>query len=89
MSATITYPSTDNMFADSKKITLDKINQGGGSGGVGGVSMAQVVAAILANKQVYMDHAPADPNNVSLEAVSYDSATGLLNHWNINTLAWQ
>lgn len=40
MSALITYPDTENRFADSKKITLDKILQalnngaGGGGGGV-------------------------------------------------------
>lgn len=38
MSAIVTYPTTDNLHADTSKITLDKILQAlnGGAGGSGG-----------------------------------------------------
>lgn len=81
MSATITYPSTDNMHADTMEITLQKILQelnGGGSGG-GASSFGQ---------QVYMNRAPAAPNNAAIPAVSYDSATGSLQHWIVSSQSW-
>lgn len=78
MSATITYADTSNMFADSKKITLDKINQGGGSGGSGAIT-----AAILAAQQVYVDRAPGTPPNTpALPAINYRSDLGSWTQWN-------
>lgn len=84
MSATITYPSTDNMFADTSKITLDKINQGGGGGGT---SSATVTAAILAARQVYYNRNPAAPNDPALDAISFN-ADGVITHWIGGGGAW-
>lgn len=79
MSATITYPDTSNMFADSPKITLDKINQGGGGGG-GGVSASYVTNAIAAARQVYYNRNPAAPDDAALDAISFN-ANGVISHW--------
>lgn len=85
MSAVITYQDTSNMFADTSKITLDKINQGGGGGG--GSSSAAVTAAILAARQVYYNRNPAAPNDPALDAVSFD-AGGVMTHWVGGGGAW-
>lgn len=84
MSATVTYADTSNRFADSPKITLDKINQGGG-GGSG--SSASVTAAILAARQVYFNRNPAAPNNPALDAISFDS-NGVITQWIGGGSAW-
>lgn len=82
MSYTITYPSTDNMFADTKPITLQKILQElNGGGSTGGSSSF--------GRQVYMDRAPAAPDNPSIPALSYDSPSGSIQQWRTDTQAWQ
>lgn len=88
MSAIVTYADTSNMFADTSKITLDKINQGGGGVG-GGVSSAAVTAAILAARQVYTGAAPpATPNNPAIAAVFYPEGAGSMLNWDVPTQAW-
>lgn len=84
MSATVTYADTSNMFADSSKITLDKINQGGGGGG-----SASVTAAILAARQVYNGvSAPAAPNNPAIAALFYPDGGGPMTQWDVASQAW-
>lgn len=87
MSAIVTYPDTYNRFADSAKITLDKINQNGGGGGGGGSSSAAVTAAILAGQQVYYNRNPAAPNNSALDAISFND-DGVITHWKGGGSAW-
>jgi hypothetical protein len=79
MSAAITYPDTYNRFADSKKITLDKINQGinGSAGGTGGLA-----------RQVYMDRDPLPPDNVNIVAINSRSDGGSWTTWNPATGTW-
>jgi hypothetical protein len=48
-------------------------NGGGGGGGV---------------NQVYIDRAPAAPNNPALPALSYPTGGGPLQQWDVATAAW-
>ena len=81
MSATITYPDTLNRFADSKKITLDKILQalGGGSGGGGSGALA---------RQVFIDRDPLPPDNVNITAVNVRTDGGSWTRWDPVAATW-
>jgi len=68
--------------SDTQWIILQKIlgalTGSGSSSGGGGITAMQV----------YVDRAPADPDNVNIAALSYPSAGGPLQQWDINTLSW-
>lgn len=87
MSAIVTYADTSNMFADTSKITLDKINQGingssatGGGGAGGGGSGTQ---------QVFTGASPpATPTNPAIAAVFYPTGSGSIQQWDVASQAW-
>lgn len=75
------YPEGNRSLpSDNEMRSLHKIVDlgGGGSGGTGGTG----------DLQVYVDRAPADPDNVSIAALSYPSGGGSIQSWDINTLTW-
>lgn len=78
MSCACTYPDTLNRFNDTQHITLEKILQAiaGTSGGAGGL------------RQVYTDRRPAPPDNVTISNLNIDSATGTIQVWTPNAVAW-
>jgi hypothetical protein len=78
MSAITLWPDTNPMWPDTKLITLQKILQSTNSGGGSGSG----------NIQVYQDRHPSAPDNPALAALSYDSGTGVLFHWNIGGASW-
>lgn len=66
--------------SDTQWVILQKILgalTGSGTGGGGIIAM-----------QVYMDRAPADPDNIAIAAISYPSGGGSLQHWDVNTFTW-
>jgi hypothetical protein len=83
MAAVSFYPEGNQVLpSDDDLRTLHKLSSlsGAGSGtspGTGGAAM-----------QVYVDRAPAEPDNVSIAALSYPSGGGSIQQWDINTLQW-
>lgn len=78
------YPENNRVLpSDDANRTLHKIASlsGAGSGtspGTGG----------NAGQQVYQDRAPSPPDNPAIPAVSYDAATGSLQHWIVSSQSW-
>lgn len=52
------------------------VDNGGGGGGGGG------------SAQIYIDRAPAAPDDPSLPALSYPTGGGPLQQWDVATAAW-
>lgn len=78
------YPENNQILpSDNEMRSLHKIASlsGAGSGGSAGTGGS-------AGQQVYMNRAPNPPDNTSIPAVSYDSTTGSLQHWNTTSQSW-
>lgn len=78
------YPEgTQVLPSDDSNRTLHKIAALSGAGSGGSVGTGGT-----AGQQVYQDRAPNPPDNTAIPAVSYDAATGSLQHWIVSSQSW-
>lgn len=87
MSAIVTYPTTENLHADTSKITLDKILQalnGGAGGGSGGGGATTSCGCVIQGSGAPV----AAPTTPTIPYVYTDLDTGVVYTWNVVTQAW-